>query len=627
MDLLPLPRLLEERAGVFSPGRRVAYRAPAELEGPAFECLRAEFSAQGTTLLPAEDAAVLHFELAEGCELGAEGYRLEITVDGIEVRARELEGLRHAARTLTQVVASSPHDGSTSLPCLLVEDAPSFPRRAILLDISRDRVPTMETLFALVERFAAWKLNELQLYTEHTFAHPGCEEVWGDASPITPEELRALDEHCEIHGMRLIANQQCLGHMHRWLVHPRFRALAECPEGVEHPFSLEPEPFSLCPTDPLALEFAGRLADEVLRHVRTREINVGGDETFDLGSGRSSGRCEAIDAEGGDGVGEVYAEFLSGLGERLTEQGVRMQVFADVVLAHPGLEAKLPADAILLLWGYEADHPFEEEGARVAASGHPFLVCPGTGSWLSIAGRLENAAENIAAAARVAKARGAVGLMTCDWGDRGHLQPLPASYPGFVLAADLAWNADAPRERRAGDAVASLVARHAFGPEVDPNGRLAGALVRLARLAAATGARSRNASPLFLALTEIDTPFPPERVQELTGAGLERALGEIASTRQELAAGRATSDEAKLVGGELGWCADVLEVGARLALARMRHRGKRVSDLPSSVRADLAARLAGPIERHRALWLARSRPGGQLRSVAWLKRLETALRS
>jgi hypothetical protein len=34
-----------------------------------------------------------------------------------------------------------------------------------MLDVSRDRVPTMATLFHLVDLLAEWKINQLQLYT------------------------------------------------------------------------------------------------------------------------------------------------------------------------------------------------------------------------------------------------------------------------------------------------------------------------------------------------------------------------------------------------------------------------------------------------------------------------------
>lgn len=89
----------------------------------------------------------------------------------------------------------------------------------------------METLYALIDKLAAWKINELQLYMEHTFAYTGHEEVWKDASPFTAEEIHALDAYCKERYIDLVPCQSCLGHMERWLKHPRYRDLAEKPEG------------------------------------------------------------------------------------------------------------------------------------------------------------------------------------------------------------------------------------------------------------------------------------------------------------------------------------------------------------------------------------------------------------
>ena len=57
-----------------------------------------------------------------------------------------------------------------SVQFLLSVYAPVLPVRGYMLDISRDKVPTMETLFALVDSLAALRYNQLQFYTEHTFA-------------------------------------------------------------------------------------------------------------------------------------------------------------------------------------------------------------------------------------------------------------------------------------------------------------------------------------------------------------------------------------------------------------------------------------------------------------------------
>ena len=46
-----------------------------------------------------------------------------------------------------------------------------------MFDVTRDRVPTMATLYELVDLLASLKINQLQLYSEHTFAYHGHKRI------------------------------------------------------------------------------------------------------------------------------------------------------------------------------------------------------------------------------------------------------------------------------------------------------------------------------------------------------------------------------------------------------------------------------------------------------------------
>ena len=83
-----------------------------------------------------------------------------------------------------------------ALPVCTIEDWPDFPCRGVMLDVSRDKVPTLDTLCALADDLAAWKVNHIQLYMEHTFAFRNHGEVWAEASPYTAEDIRRFDAFC-----------------------------------------------------------------------------------------------------------------------------------------------------------------------------------------------------------------------------------------------------------------------------------------------------------------------------------------------------------------------------------------------------------------------------------------------
>jgi hexosaminidase len=235
---------------------------------------------------------------------GGEAYSLRAGPDGVAIVARSEVGMRHARRTLSQLRTQY----GDSLPQLVIEDAPAFATRGVMLDISRDRVPTMEHLLSTADLLGSLKINHLQLYTEHTFAYAGHEEVWRDASPLTPDEVRAIDAFCAERGIELAANQNCFGHLSSWLRLPRYAALAETQGEWEFEFRDErfPRrgPFSLCPIDPAALAFVEDLLKQLLPCFSGSLVNIGCDETFDVGHGRS--RAEVARR----GRGAVYMEFV-----------------------------------------------------------------------------------------------------------------------------------------------------------------------------------------------------------------------------------------------------------------------------------------------------------------------------
>jgi hypothetical protein len=628
--LLPCPRRLERRAGGFSLAGPLSLRPPPGFASPALETLRAELARRNLAF--AAEGRALELVLDGRSGHPREGYGLVIQPERVRVVASKGVGLNHGLRTLTQLVrlagkewvtTGPPQEpGALALPALAIEDAPAFERRGVMLDVSRDRVPRMDFLFPLVERLAEWKLNELQLYFEHAFSYRDHERVWRGVDPLTPDEIRALDRHCAAHGIELVPNQQSFGHLHHWLKHPEYRHLAEVPEGIVHPFlgagETHAEPFSLCPTDPRSLAFLGGLYDELLPCFTSGELNVGLDETIDLGPGRSAAAIRAR------GLGRVYLDFLRSVHGLVSARGKRMQFWADILLHHPELVPEVPKDALAMLWGYEADHPFEQETRTLADAGLPFYVCPGTSSWQSLGGRLENMLANVASAARLGAARGARGLLVTDWGDRGHLQPPSVSWPGYLRAADLAWN---PIEDARGSEVwplARLLDLHVFGA---PASGLGAGLSALGQVPTSCGVRVRNASALSLLLTKLDQPFPPPELRELAPEGLQRVAQMTALSGNSVRGAAPSTPEGTLARRELSWAAEMLRFACFLGEWRLEAGvASGLEALSVQRREKLAELLAPLIEQHRELWLARSRPGGLARSARWLERILAALR-
>ncbi len=374
----------------------------------------------------------LRFRISE-THMIPESYSLTIDKNGITAIGADSHGLFYAAQNLIHLMN---HD-ECRVPYCELEDAPDFPIRGVMLDVSRDKVPTQDTLYWLIDHLASLKINHLQLYIEHTFAYKNHREVWVESSPLTAGDIRALDRYCQERCIDLVPNQNSFGHMEQWFAHPRYLPLAELPQGgAPLPWGgFQEKPSVLCPTDPGTFAFLAELYDEYLPNFSASLFNVGCDEPFDL---RGPGRSHELVKKFGEG--RVYLDYLLKLHQMVTARGKRMAFWGDIIINHPELVAEIPADALVLEWGYEADHPFDAHGERFSAAKTPFCVCPGTSSWNSLSGRTDNMTANILSAAENGVKHGACGLIVCDWGDGGHWQPLGLSLPAFTTAAGVSWN-------------------------------------------------------------------------------------------------------------------------------------------------------------------------------------------
>jgi hexosaminidase len=531
-----------------------------------------------------------------------QGYLLEIDNDGIRITGHDVPGVFYGAMTLRQLVRQ--YENTCSLPCLFIEDWPDFPNRGVMLDISRDKVPRMETLYQLVDLFAELKYNQLQLYMEHTFAYPGHETVWKDASPMTADQIRALVAYCNYRYIEVVPNQNSFGHMGRWLQHEEYQHLGEMPQGGS----------DLCPIDPECIVFLRGLYDNLLPHFfNSDEFNVGCDETWSLGKGRSKDACEA------KGKGRVYLDFLLQIQELVAAHGRKMQFWGDIIMRYPELIPELPADVIAMEWGYDANHPFRAHGEKFAESGIPFYVVPGTSSWNSLLGRTGNALENLRSAAVNGRANGAIGYLVTDWGDNGHWQTMPVSLLPFTQGAALSWCYSSNENLdllRAAD-------MHVFH---DAAGVMARAAYDLGAAHRKTGFTPGNSTAYYyLLLHAVQGSIDKGPLKGVTESALEETIAGLDAGMAQIEKAEMDREDAALVQREFLVNARLARLACRIGLERLRAGGVATSGIPEGIRNVLAADLTDIIEEQRAVWLARNREGGLGDSLEGLKRLREIL--
>jgi hypothetical protein len=618
LNLLPLPRSITRSAGSFVLPKRVRLELDAAIPTAVAAAVVERLQAAGRDIgveihlteaspaashRPAEIRCVLNPALKQPLEY----YTLAIGPKGVQIVCREPGGLRAAAATLRQLIRGQ----GRTLPRLRLRDWPDFPRRGYMLDVSRGRVPNLATLLELADRLADFKLNELQLYTEHTFAYRGFKPVWRSWGALTGTEIKKLDAHCRRLGIDLAPNQNSFGHLREWLAWPPLKPLAEVAAPYEGPNGeFLRRPSTLAPNHPGTLPFIGGLYDELLPNFSSAFFNAGCDETWDLGRGQSRADCDRL------GKGRVYLEFLKKIHAAVKARGRTMMFWGDILLNHPELMPELPKDAVALNWGYEADHPFQREAALFARAGIPFYVCPGTSTWMTLIGKHDNAFANLRHAAAAGRRHGARGYLITDWGDGGHPQPLAVSWAPILVGAALSWCAKSFQE----EALVPVLSRDVFE---DRAGRMAQAALALGVAHRKLKFTAPNETPLG---TVITAPPPEQRelfcrnglthFTRISGKNIRATLAEI--QRQQARLERARPGSA---GGRVLW--RELKLAARLAALSCQYMLWQQARAAGQEDGQAAAAMSRELRRwdgeFKELWPVRNKatPGHCTPFVGW----------
>ncbi len=498
------------------------------------------------------------------------GYSLSIASEGIAISATTPAAAYHAQVTLKQILNQHPKN----VPCLEIEDWPDLEVRGYMLDISRCKVPSQKSLFELIDLLASLKYNQLQLYTEHTFAYKAHQQVWQDSSPLSPQDIQELDAYCSERFIELVPNQNSFGHMERWLRHPDYHHLAESPNGFEHPISGWKQTGSTLKPTQESANFADSLFAELLPNFTSRQLNIGGDEPWELGQGFSK---DAVEQRGKT---RVYLDHLLRIQKKVQNQECKTQFWGDIIINEPELAKELGNEVTALLWGYEIDHPFESQCKAMKAAGTDFIVVPGTSTWNSIGGRLYTALPNIDAAAKNAHTHQAKGLLLTDWGDNGHHQSHLLSILPILQTAERSWNRTSAQDPNLEFPALNLIPNPLSTSEYN-------SILRLSQIAGSFKTYLHNSSWLNKILFSMPNDF--------SALSEQLSVDELETARDELKQSETAGE---------------LELARKLLL----HAAEKGIDLiqgtqPQAISLDL-------IEEFRKNWLLRNRPGGLDESVA-----------
>ena len=93
--------------------------------------------------------------------LKKEAYKIIVNDSSVDCYFSDEKGKHNAILTLVQLLKER-----KNLTTCIIKDDPDFEMRSLMIDISRNKVPNINTVKKIIDEMALLKMNELQLYVE-----------------------------------------------------------------------------------------------------------------------------------------------------------------------------------------------------------------------------------------------------------------------------------------------------------------------------------------------------------------------------------------------------------------------------------------------------------------------------
>lgn len=276
-----------------------------------------------------------------------ESYTLEVRADGAELRAPNVVGALRGLETFLQLVEKRAN-GSFAAASVVIEDAPRFPWRGLMIDVARHFQPP-EVIHRNLDAMAAVKMNVLHLHLTddqgfriESKRHPELHAVSADSGVLTQEQIKAIIAAAAERGIRVVPEFDVPGHATAWLAsHPEIAS-------VPRNYTVAKDWGVLNPVmDPTKLEteaLLGSFFAEMAALFPDEFFHIGGDENNGK-DWNASERIAAFKKGHGFATNEaLHAWFNQKLAAMMTPLGKRLVGWDEVL--HPDF----PRSAVVHSW-------------------------------------------------------------------------------------------------------------------------------------------------------------------------------------------------------------------------------------------------------------------------------------
>ena len=355
----------------------------------------------------------------------AEGYTITSTPGTLTLTGATSEGVFYAAQTAKQMIEGDEGTGFV-LHAADVRDWPALRYRGLHDDLSRGPVDTLDFQKKLIRILAAYKDNLYSPYFETTQQYASNPLTHTPHGSITAAEARELAAYGRQYHVMIVPEQEAFGHLRHMLLWEKYADVAETPHGAV-----------LAPGQPGSIPLMDSMFRELATLYPSPFLHVGGDETVDLGVGRTK---PDVDTRG---LATVYLDFMQRIVTDLAPLHRKILFWGDVVQDSPAQVKAMPQSfkdaTIAVAWGYSPTpkgflhqiKPFTDAGLEV-------WVAPSINNYRQVYPNQQLGLEDIQEFTRDGQRYGATGQLNTLWDDDGESLANHNWY-GILFGCAAAW--------------------------------------------------------------------------------------------------------------------------------------------------------------------------------------------
>lgn len=350
-----------------------------------------------------------------------QAYQLVIDENRISIRSTTNRGIFYGAMSLIQLIENS-HSGE--LQRLNIIDWPDLNVRGISDDISRGQVSTVENFKRIIDFLALYKMNTYMPYLEDMLEFDSYPTIGKERGALTKDEVEEIVDYAGKRFVDIIPIFQTLGHFENILSQNEFLKFAEYPGAA-----------SISVSEEKTYLFLENMLNEVFELFPSEYINIGADESYDVGRGKSKKIKSKI------GVSKIHAEHYKKVYDICKKNNKKVMMYGDIILSHKEILELIPKDIIIVDWHYNANTSFSSTNLFRDA-GFEYIVSPSVWNYRTTFPAYQVALPNIKNLIKSGVANGSMGMINSNWGDYGAETFKEFVLFGYAWSAQCSWNSN-----------------------------------------------------------------------------------------------------------------------------------------------------------------------------------------